>query len=235
MPTTTTLDVQKALKKKGFDPGPLDGVRGRLTIDAIIAFQTASGLKPDGIAGPQTIAKLISGDAKASGLTIAATLPWYAEAQRLLGLKEDTTAGSNEQLLAMGRELGVPYTDDAIPWCGLFVGHCIASQLPREPLPDNPLGARNWQSFGRKVDPQPGAVMVFWRESRKSGLGHVGFYVAENAAGEFMILGGNQGDAVSIIRKPKDRFLEARWPKTALPADGSKVIAEYGRGDEREV
>ena len=42
--TTNLLDVQEALQAKGFDPGPLDGVRGRKTIAAILAFQSAAGL-----------------------------------------------------------------------------------------------------------------------------------------------------------------------------------------------
>ena len=29
----TVLEIQKRLKELGYDPGPLDGVRGRLTIN----------------------------------------------------------------------------------------------------------------------------------------------------------------------------------------------------------
>ena len=50
----TTLQIQKALKKAGFDPGPLDGVRGRKTIRAIKDFQRKNRLTPDGIVGPKT-------------------------------------------------------------------------------------------------------------------------------------------------------------------------------------
>jgi hypothetical protein len=41
--------------------------------------------------------------------------------------------------------------------------------------------------------------MVFWRKSRASGLGHVGFYWAEDDD-TYYILGGNQSDAVTIAR-----------------------------------
>lgn len=232
---TSLLDVQKALQAKGFDPGPIDGVRGRKTIAAIMAFQSAAGLMPDGIVGRQTLAKLIPG-ADPATLTLASTTPWLAEAHRLLGLKEDTGAGSNQQILQWARDLGVSYDDDDVPWCGLFVGHCIASQLPREPLPANPLGARAYQSFGKQVMPQPGAIMVFWRESKMSGKGHVGFYVGEDQADNFLILGGNQGNEVSIIGKPRERFLGARWPITALPATGGAVLAHVpGVGSQVEA
>jgi uncharacterized protein (TIGR02594 family) len=106
------------------------------------------------------------------------------------------------------------YNDDDIPWCGLFVAHCIGSQLPEEKLPTNPLGARNWAKLGDAASPQLGAVMVFWRQSRNGGLGHVGFYWAEDD-NAYHILGGNQSNAVTIARLAKDRLLEARWPDTA--------------------
>lgn len=52
------LSVQKALKTAGFDPGSLDGKMGGKTKLALMHFQTAKGLKPDGVIGPQTWEKL---------------------------------------------------------------------------------------------------------------------------------------------------------------------------------
>jgi hypothetical protein len=92
-------------------------------------------------------------------------------------------------------------------------------------LPTNPLGARQWSTFGRRCEPQPGAVMIFWRVSKSDGRGHVGFYVAEDA-GFYHILGGNQSDAVNVVRVPRRRFLQARWPTTAPPPAGHVVIAD---------
>lgn len=50
--------IQEALRKAGFDPGLIDGIAGERTRQAIIAFQKANGLKPDGIAGPGTLGVL---------------------------------------------------------------------------------------------------------------------------------------------------------------------------------
>lgn len=47
-------DVQTALQRRGFSPGPIDGIFGPLTETAVRAFQTAGGLIVDGIVGPQT-------------------------------------------------------------------------------------------------------------------------------------------------------------------------------------
>ncbi|MGG9998670.1 peptidoglycan recognition protein family protein [Pseudovibrio ascidiaceicola] len=48
------LRVQKALNTHGFNPGPLDGVVGPRTMDALKRFQKANGLVVDGIVGPRT-------------------------------------------------------------------------------------------------------------------------------------------------------------------------------------
>ncbi|HEY3366676.1 MAG TPA: L,D-transpeptidase family protein [Symbiobacteriaceae bacterium] len=53
--------VQERLRVQGFYPGTLDGVFGRGTNDAIIAFQARRQLTPDGVVGPSTYAALGQG------------------------------------------------------------------------------------------------------------------------------------------------------------------------------
>ena len=50
--------LQAALAAKGFYGGVIDGIRGGGTVAAVVAFQRAQGLEPDGVAGPQTRAAL---------------------------------------------------------------------------------------------------------------------------------------------------------------------------------
>jgi peptidoglycan hydrolase-like protein with peptidoglycan-binding domain len=57
--------LQVTLKELGFDPGPVDGDFGPLTQAAVVAFQTANGLDPDGVVGPITAGALNA--AQASG------------------------------------------------------------------------------------------------------------------------------------------------------------------------
>jgi peptidoglycan L-alanyl-D-glutamate endopeptidase CwlK len=59
--------LQRALKKKGFDPGAVDGVFGLGTEAAVIAFQKSERLLIDGVAGPRTL--------KALALTTSDDLP----------------------------------------------------------------------------------------------------------------------------------------------------------------
>ena len=50
--------VQEALADLGFDPGPIDGRFGPMTLSAVLAFQRALGLQIDGLVGPQTYTRL---------------------------------------------------------------------------------------------------------------------------------------------------------------------------------
>ena len=51
-------DAQQALKDKGYDPGPIDGVMGSHTREAIKSFQNASNLQATGTLDAQTAEKL---------------------------------------------------------------------------------------------------------------------------------------------------------------------------------
>ncbi len=64
--------IQQLLARRGFDPGAIDGVKGAVTTEAIIAAQTFYKLETDGVIGAQTLAALQSDTYEANGL-IAAT------------------------------------------------------------------------------------------------------------------------------------------------------------------
>ncbi|WZL71910.1 M14 family metallopeptidase [Clostridiaceae bacterium 35-E11] len=51
---TDVMEIQALLKKIGYDPGPIDGIFGQKTEQAVIQFQRNNGLTPDGIIGPNT-------------------------------------------------------------------------------------------------------------------------------------------------------------------------------------
>lgn len=208
--------IQQALAALGYRPGPIDGIWGRQTMAAVRAFQLKQGLEPDGIAGPLTLAALFPASVTSDLGLDDPRLVWFKEARRLIGTREKPGSGSNPAILDWASKQGIPYGGDDIPWCGLFVGHCITATLDREPVPTAVLRARAWQTFGIPTAPMPGAVMVFWRKSLGSGLGHVGFYAGEDEDA-YRILGGNQADSVSLAWIGKDRLLAARWPATVPP------------------
>lgn len=51
-------DVQKALSRAGFDPGPIDGRWGKKTKAAVKSFQRRHNLRADGVVGQRTWARL---------------------------------------------------------------------------------------------------------------------------------------------------------------------------------
>ena len=223
------FQIQTILKQQGYNPGELDGVYGRRTIQAVKAFQRAHGLEVDGIVGPLTMQALTGAqgvsasapDGGASGL-----LAWYEEARRLIGTKEAPGDKDNPKIIQWAENLNIDsYQDDDTPWCGLFVGHCIGATLPEEQLPTPLLMARSWRRFGEKCEPMRGAVLVFWRISKNGPFGHVGFYHSEDK-NSFHVLGGNQSNMVNVARVSKTRLLAARWPRTAAVLNGAVVEAE---------
>lgn len=219
--------VQRRLTKLGFNPGPIDGIRGRKTVSAVKRFQESQDLVADGIVGPATHASLF-GDGMPGETPAFDGRPWFDHAVQLVGLAEDPRKEvSNEAVVDLGDVLNVDYKDDDIPWCGLFVGHCLGSTLGDEPLPTNPLGARNWLKFGEECEPQIGAVLVFWRGKKSGWQGHVGFYHGEDK-NYFHVLGGNQSNAVNVKKISRKRLLGARWPLTGGAQSGEKVAGSAG-------
>ncbi|MBD1806700.1 N-acetylmuramoyl-L-alanine amidase [Microcoleus sp. FACHB-SPT15] len=51
---TKVKELQQLLKAKGFNPGPIDGIFGSGTVQAVVSFQKFNGLKADGVVGPAT-------------------------------------------------------------------------------------------------------------------------------------------------------------------------------------
>lgn len=150
--------------------------------------------------------------------------PWLAVARSLLGTREIPGPSHNGFIAKGWARLGAGwFNDDETPWCGFFVAHCIdAAGLP---YPGKGMFARAkaWLDWGKESRPVLGAVAVFGR----AGGGHVGFVVGESA-GELYILGGNQGNAVTITPIAKGRLLGFRWP-ASLPA-GSQPLPRMSGG-----
>ncbi len=54
----TVSDAQQALKDKGYDPGPIDGINGPLTRAAVRNYQEKESINADGRLGPKTLDSL---------------------------------------------------------------------------------------------------------------------------------------------------------------------------------
>jgi len=94
-------EVQRKLKQWGYYDGPIDGVFGQATYNAVVWFQRKHGLKQDGVIGTQTANAL--GIRLTSGTAASAPAP----------SRQGTNTGSNDvYLLAAaihGEARGEPY------------------------------------------------------------------------------------------------------------------------------
>lgn len=151
-----------------------------------------------------------------------------AEGLALHGVAEKPGAVSDPVILAWAKEVGGAVADvfkaDSIPWCGLYAAVVVkrAGKVPAK----NPLWALSWSAFGVPVDsPMLGDVLVFKRE----GGGHVGFCIAEDDSA-FHVLGGNQGDRVSITRIAKSRLYAARRPEWVSAAPAGRKVYRVAAG-----
>lgn len=145
------------------------------------------------------------------------------KAIELYGTEEVVGSKHNPVILGWAKELGLQsvYKSDEIPWCGLFMA--VVMQRAQRPVVKNPLGSLNWNNFGVKVTtPMLGDILTFTRK----GGGHVGLYIAEDNQ-SYHVLGGNQGNKVSIVRIAKSRLSQARRPAyTSKPENIRKILID---------
>jgi uncharacterized protein (TIGR02594 family) len=140
-------------------------------------------------------------------------------AQRFIGVKEVPGAGSNAQVLAFLRlDNSWPAGDD-VAWCSAFVNY--VAWLLRLPRSKN-LAARSWLQVGVPVtnvtDAKVGDIVILKRGEGDqpgpdviSAPGHVGFFAGyEGFSDTIHVLGGNQGDQVSVASFKASRVLGIR-------------------------
>lgn len=160
---------------------------------------------------------------------------WIKEALKHLGLKEDTSKSKhNPVILQMLDRMGsfsdeakAWWKDDETPWCGLFVGYCLG--VHRRYVIKNWFRASAWESPEQtKLDnPAYGCIVTFTRK----GGGHVGFVVGVDDNDNLMVLGGNQGNEVSIKPFSKQRVTGYFWPSYWIDGKPVKSVPLESRYD----
>lgn len=136
---------------------------------------------------------------------------WLEHARSYLGQKEIKGPKHNPLILGWWKKINAAwFTDDETPWCGAFVGGVLAESGMK--VAKNAASARAWLNYGHELKkPAVGCIVIFAR----NGGGHVGFVVGKDQKGNLMVLGGNQGDTVTIAPFAMSRVLGYRWPGVA--------------------
>jgi uncharacterized protein (TIGR02594 family) len=152
------------------------------------------------------------------------------EAVKLYGTREIVGKQHSPIILGWAKELNIPsYTNDEIPWCGLFAA-IVVQRAGFTPV-TNPLWARNWVNFGTaQKTAMLGDILVF---TRPGGGGHVGFYVGEDATC-YHVLGGNQSNMVNVTRILKSRLVPSgirRCPWRVAQPTNVRVIQLSSNGN----
>ena len=139
----------------------------------------------------------------------------YDLAQRFVGELTELTGNEHHPFIQWCHllcALGSNQPDET-PWCSSWAnGVCWLLRLPRS----KSAAARSWLAIGLPIDLRAARVVydVVVLERGPAPQGHVGFFAGQDDAHVF-VLGGNQGDAVSVAPFPKERVLGVRRLKAA--------------------
>ncbi len=125
------------------------------------------------------------------------------------GVKQERNCKHHPQIVNYFTSLGFHSSKmlDDTAWCSAFT-NWVAKKAGYEY--SKKLNARSWLTVGESTNvPKQGDIVVLWRESKESGKGHVGFFIKDSLRYVYL-LGGNQGNCVSIKAYPKSRVLDYR-------------------------
>ena len=135
----------------------------------------------------------------------------YDIASRFIGQREMRGRLDNPQIMAMLRLDARWPQHDETPWCSAFVNYVAwLLGLPRSER----LNARSWLDVGRSIEPdmvEGGFDVVVLSRGSNPAHGHVGFFHGWRASEQLehmvVVLGGNQGDEVSVKAYSQSRIL----------------------------
>lgn len=144
------------------------------------------------------------------------TITAFDLAMRFVGIKEQAGTDKNNPFIMSFLTLDASWpANDEVPWCSAFVNYVAwLLRLPRS----KSLAARSWLGVGVPVTliqlDRGFDIVVLNRGGSPDPTvlqspGHVGFYGGMEA-GRIMVLGGNQGNTVSLVSFPTDQVLGYR-------------------------
>lgn len=139
---------------------------------------------------------------------------WYDAAIKEIGTRElpENRGPAIRRYIQLGK-----CGHEGDPWCAIFVNAML--ELVGVPGTNSPSSQSytHHPNFVKLTGPAVGAIVVYWRISKNSGLGHVGFYAGEDKSGFIDTLGGNESDMVRAeMLNPSGRNFGLRgyyWPK----------------------
>lgn len=177
---------------------------------------------------PEDVAALtqpaLSGSSIPDMAMLRRRIPWLAEAVTLWQAERPGHLEGRARMVKMIDRIDRNLPLLSLTWCGFFAGHCLEAALGEIEKPPLHFRARHWEGWGEPAEPQLGAILIFWHFAPRLPFGHIAFYWAEDDE-SYHVLGGNQHNSIRIVRYPKDRLVQSRWPE-GWPQPG---IARWAR------
>ncbi|MEO8680385.1 MAG: TIGR02594 family protein [Vicinamibacterales bacterium] len=158
---------------------------------------------------------------------------WLSVARAFVGVLELPGPGSNPLILRWATEIGAPawYDSDAKAWCAVFLNRILlAVQQPMAGTGYALLRAGTFETYGVPLTTATlGAILVF---DRPEGH-HVGFYLGERDDA-YLVLAGNQANAVSVRWILKSRLTAMRWPADVAVSETGPILITARDGGPSE-
>lgn len=136
--------------------------------------------------------------------------PLIQEARKFYGEEEIEGEKHNKSILLFFKESGnANITSDEVSWCSVFISYCAKKAGLSY---TKKATAKSWLDYGQKIrNPEPGDLVVFWREDPNSWKGHVAIFLSiDPENNEIICLGGNQDGKVCIRQYSEEYVLGFR-------------------------
>lgn len=144
---------------------------------------------------------------------------YILEARALVGETEVAGTKDNPTIMKLYADAGHPGIEhDETPWCAALVGACLKRANMKN---SGSLMARSYEKFGKVLglkNPEKYCIGVMTRGKPSSWQGHVGFVMDFDKTSVTM-LGGNQGNKVSLQKYPRNKFISFVRPTEMLHSE----------------
>ena len=112
--------------------------------------------------------------------------------------------GNNPKIKFLWDEIGYNGSQyaDQTAWCATFVG-AVLKRSGNKYI--KTASSQAYSGYGKEIsidNIKQGDIVVFFRKGRNSGLGHVGFATGNKTDATIEVLGGNQGNTLSVRSYP---------------------------------
>lgn len=140
---------------------------------------------------------------------------WLQWARTQIGTREIVGPQHNQAVIDYWKQgkVALDVRDDETAWCAAFVAAALESSGYRSTRSGLARSYERDRTRFIDCDERQGAIVVFSSPAGPNN-GHVGFL---DAAGDtsVYVLGGNQGNQVSVAPFPRKRLIRVCWPAEA--------------------